>query len=200
MSVNNTNNILYHNIIKSKNINKQIQKVNDKKVTIVMTIRENYSFTLQTIESLIKYTTIPFRFIFVDYKVPEFIIKDISKYENIEIIVSDSPYPSVSMSNVIPQIDTIYTIFLDNNIHFSDFWLEKLIECMEQNKAGIVGPVYLWNEDKIHMYGGDTNITNKNFSEKHYLVNTHKNIINKLKPRKCNYVEFHCLMIRTDLL
>jgi GT2 family glycosyltransferase len=172
----------------------------EKKVTIVMTIRENYSVTLQTINSLIKYTTVPYRFIFINYKVPEFIIKDLIKYENIEIIVSDSPYPSVSISNVIPYIDTIYTIFLDNNIFFSALWLEKLIECIELNNAGIVGPVYLWNNDKIHMFGGDINITYNNFSEKHYLVNEEKNIIDTLKPRKCDYVEFHCLMIRTDLL
>ena len=24
--------------------------------------------------------------------------------------------------------------------------------------------------------------------------------VNGLKPRKCNFVEYHCLMIRTDLL
>ena len=172
----------------------------EQKVSIVMTIRENYSLTLQTIESLIQNTTLPYRFIFIDYKVPEFIIKGLTKYENIEIIVSENPYPSVSMYNVIPLINTKYTIFLDNNILFTPFWLEKLIECMEINNAGIVGPVYLWKKDKIHMFGGDTNITNNNFSERHYLVNEPKNILNRLKPRKCNFVEYHCLMIRTDLL
>jgi GT2 family glycosyltransferase len=172
----------------------------EKKVTIVMTIRENYSLTLQTIESLMANTTLPYRFIFIDYNVPEFIIKEVLKYENIEIISTDTPYPSISMYNVIPHIDTKYTIFLDNNILFSQFWLEKLIECMEIYKAGIVGPTYLWNKNKIHMFGGDSNITNKNFSERHYLVNEDEKILQKLKPRKCNFVEYHCLMIRTDLL
>jgi len=171
-----------------------------KKVTIVMTIRENYSLTLQTIESLIEKTTLPYRFIFIDYKVPEFIIKSLTKYENIEIIISDNPYPSISLYNVISQIDTAYTIFLDNNILFRELWLEKLIECMEFYNAGIVGPVYLWKKNKIHMYGGDTNITNNNFSERHYLVDEDEKILNRLKPRKCNFVEYHCLMIRTDLL
>ena len=172
----------------------------EKKVTIVMTIRENYSLTLQTIESLIENTNLPYRFIFIDYKVPEFIIKEVIKHENIEIIVTDSPYPSVSMHNAIQHIDTKYTIFLDNNILFSEFWLEKLIECMELYDAGIVGPVYLWNKNKIHMFGGDSNITNNNFSERHYLINKDIKILDSLKPRKCNFVEYHCLMIKTDLL
>lgn len=58
-------------------------------------------------------------------------------------------------------------------------WLEKLIECMEFNNAGIVGPVYLWKKNKIHMYGGDANITNNNFSERHYLVDQDKNILHQ---------------------
>jgi GT2 family glycosyltransferase len=71
---------------------------------------------------------------------------------------------------------------------------------METNNAGIVGPIYLWNVDKIHMFGGDITINNNNFMEKHYLVNESINIVNKLLPRKCDYAEYHCLMIRTNLL
>ena len=172
----------------------------EKRVTIVMTVRETYDLTLQTIDSLIKNTTVPYRFIFVNYKVPEFILQQIMLHEDIEIVVSDSPYPSVSMCQIIPLINTQYSVFLDNNILFASFWLEKLIECMETNNAGIVGPVYLWNKNKIHMFGGDININNNNFMEKHYLVNESNDIIKNLKPRKCDYVEFHCLMVRTDLL
>jgi GT2 family glycosyltransferase len=172
-----------------------------KKVTIVMTIRENYSLTLKTIESLREQTKLPYRFILIDYKVPDSIKKSFSKYENLEIIPSDHPYPSMSMANVITQLDTQYTIFLDNNILFKPLWLEKLIECMElDNKIGIVGPAYLWKKNKIHMYGGDTTIIDKNFSEVHYLVDEDENLLKSLKPRKCDYVEYHCLMVKTDLL
>ena len=52
-------------------------------ITIVMNIRENYSQTIQTIESLIKHTTLEYRFIFMDYKVPEFIKNYmINQYKN----------------------------------------------------------------------------------------------------------------------
>ena len=64
-------------------------------IAIVMTIRENYSLTLQTIESLIKHTTLPYKFILIDYKVPDFIMSEIYKYNilEIEIVKTDSPYP-----------------------------------------------------------------------------------------------------------
>jgi GT2 family glycosyltransferase len=169
-----------------------------EKITIVMTIRENYSLTLTTIDSLIKHTTLQYKLIFIDYKLPEFIKKKINP--DIEIIETDSIFPSVSLYNVIPNIDSKYVVFLDNNILFTPYWLEKLVECMETNNAGIVGPLYLWNNDKIHMFGGDIKIINNTFSERHYLSNKDSSIINTLKEKKCDFVEYHCLMIRNDLL
>lgn len=172
----------------------------EHKVTIVMTIRENYSLTIQTIDSLIQYTTAPYRFIFVNYKVPDNILQEVLQKGNIEIFNSDSPYPSVSMKSVISEIKTPYTVFLDNNISFSQNWLENLIICMEINKAGVVGPAYLWNTNLIHMFGGNITITDNNFTESHFHMNQSANILKTLKTRKCDFVEFHCLMIRTDLL
>ncbi len=174
----------------------------EKKVTIIMTIRENYSLTVKTISSLIQHTTSPYRLIFIDYKTPDFIKNEISKFENVEIVeAADSPYPMVSRIATINLIDTDYTVYLDNNILFSPLWLEKLIECMEEHPdAGIVGPIYLWKKTKIHMFGGNILTKNGIFDEEHFLINHDMSIIPKLRTRKCDFVEYHCLMIRTNLL
>ena len=55
----------------------------DRKVTIVMTVRENYSLTIYSIDSIIKFTTTPYRFIFVNYKVPESILEEIKKRDGV---------------------------------------------------------------------------------------------------------------------
>jgi GT2 family glycosyltransferase len=171
-------------------------------VTIIMTVRENYSFTVRTISSLIQHTTIPYRLIYLDYKTPEPIKNEISKFENVEIIEApDSPYPMTSRIANVDIIDTDYTVYLDNNILFSPLWLEKLIECMEeQPNAGIVGPIYLWKKNKIHMFGGNVRIENGIFNEEHYLMDRNMSILTRLRTRKCDFVEYHCLMIRTKLL
>jgi hypothetical protein len=169
-------------------------------VTIVMTVRENYSLTIQSIDSIIKFTTAPYRFIFVNYKVPEPILEEIKKRDGVEIFNSDSPYPSVSMKSVVPELNLPYTVFLDNNITVSPLWLENLIVCMELNNAGVVGPAYLWKKDKIHMFGGDITVRGNHFIEKHYLIDQPAHILKKLKTRRCDYAEYHCLMVRTDLL
>ncbi len=170
------------------------------KVTIVMTVRENYSLTIQSIDSIIKHTTTPYRFIFVNYKVPESILQEIQQRNSVEIFTSNSPYPSVSMKSVVSEIATPYTVYLDNNITVSPLWLENLIVCMELNNAGVVGPAYLWKNDKIHMFGGDITIKGKHFTEKHHLIDSPAHILKTLKTRRCDYAEYHCLMVRTDLL
>jgi GT2 family glycosyltransferase len=167
-----------------------------------MTVRENYSHTAKTIASLIEHTTLPYRLIYIDYKTPEPIKTEISKFGNIDIIEAvDSPYPMASRLATVDIIDTEYTVYLDNNILFSPLWLEKLIECMEeQPNAGIVGPIYLWKKNKIHMFGGNITIENGIFNEEHYLMDRDRSIIHTLRTRKCDFVEYHCLMIRTELL
>lgn len=191
-------------------------------VTIVMTVRETYSLTLQTIRDLFRRTTrTPFRLIFVNYRVPDEILAEIRGLPSVEVVDSDSPYPSVSMYRCIPLLQTKYTVFLDNDLLFEDGWLENLVSCLETSGAGIAGPAYLWKTDKIHMYGGDIRvepiyakarrpfmmgspetaaITGRRFEERHHLVDKPRTLLRTLKPRKCDFVEFHCLVIRTELL
>jgi hypothetical protein len=164
-----------------------------------MTVREKFSTTIESINSIVAKTPPIYNFIFVDPGLPEHIVLP----DFIKVINSDSFVPQINRFKVINEIKnnfTKYTVFLDNDVIVQDNWLTKLIECAEQTNAGIVGPVYLWNTDKIHMFGGTIRITNKNFYEHHDHVNSHKNILSKLKRKKCDYVEYHCLMIKTELI
>ena len=170
----------------------------EKLVTIVMTVREKFSTTIQSINSIIKCTPPIYNFIFVDPGLPEHIILP----DFIKVIKSDSFVPQINRIKAINEIKknfTKYTVFLDNDLIVQDNWLTKLINCAEETNAGIVGPLYLWNTDKIHMFGGTIQIKDKNFYEKHDLVNTHKNILKTLKRKKCDYIEYHCLFIRSEL-
>ncbi len=50
------------------------------------------------------------------------------------------------------------------------------------------------------MFGGDIVVKGENFIERHYLIDYPAHILKNLKTRKCDYVEYHCLMVRTNLL
>jgi len=181
--------------------------MDNKIVTIIMTIREKYSTTLQSITSIINHTPSDmYNFIFIDCGIPSNIKSQIP--ESVKILESEvlnhqlNRYNAVfsNINSNVSNVNTKYTIFLDNDLIVEDNWLIHLITCAEETNAGIVGPIYLWNKDKIHMFGGTITIKNKDFFENHELVNVHRNILPTLKRKKCDYVEYHCLLIKTELL
>ena len=134
-----------------------------KKVTIVMTVREKYSTTLQSIKSLKENTPDDlYDFIIVDCGIPD----DISGIETI-----------ITSHTTIPQLNSA-----------------------EDTNAGVVAPAYLWNKDKIHMYGGTITIKEDgSFYEKHALINEHRSVLHSQLRKTCDYVEYHCVLIKTEL-
>ena len=166
-----------------------------KKVTIVMTVREKYSTTLQSIQSLKANTPDDlYDFIIVDCGIPD----DISGIET--VITSNIKIPQLNRIKAAKLVQTKYTIFVDNDVLFEQNWLQNLLKCAEETNAGVVAPAYLWNKDKIHMYGGTITIKEDgSFDEKHALINEHRSVLHSQPRKTCDYVEYHCVLIKTEL-
>lgn len=166
-----------------------------KKVTIVMTVREKYSTTLQSIQSLKANTPDDlYDFIIVDCGIPD----DISGIET--VITSDTTIPQLNRIKAAELVQTKYTIFTDNDVLFEQNWLQNLLKCAEETSAGVVAPAYLWNKDKIHMYGGTITIKEDgSFDEKHALINEHRSVLHSQPRKTCDYIEYHCVLIKTEL-
>jgi hypothetical protein len=166
-----------------------------KKVTIVMTVREKYSTTLQSIQSLKENTPDDlYDFIIVDCGIPD----DISGIET--IITSHTTIPQLNRIKAAKLVQTKYTVFVDNDVLFEQNWLQNLLKCAEETNAGVVSPAYLWNKDKIHMYGGTITIKEDgSFYEKHALINEHRSVLHSQLRKTCDYVEYHCVLIKTEL-
>ncbi|MDQ3268094.1 MAG: hypothetical protein M3P47_05140, partial [Pseudomonadota bacterium] len=99
----------------------------------------------------------------------------------------------------------------DNDVQVEPGWLEKLIACADETGAGIVGPLYLWGDGKstpkIHMAGGKLNIypdisrDGLVMEEEHQLFNFQpEDVQEQLFRKPCDYVEYHCMLVRTQLL
>ncbi len=169
------------------------------KATIIMTIREKYSTTRQSVESLYKNTPDgAFEFIFVNYLSPAETLPDFPK--SARIIESQTSVPQLNRILAASLVDTKYTIFTDNDVIFEEGWYENLIECAESDPSiGVVGPLYLWNNGKIHMAGGKITRTGKSFDEQHMLVNFPRES-SPAEKVECDFVEYHCIMMRSELL
>jgi GT2 family glycosyltransferase len=157
-----------------------------------MTVREKYSTTLRSIQSL--KTNTPdelYDFILVDCGIPN----DIS---GVFVIKTDTTNPQINRIKAAQLVQTKYTIFTDNDVIFEQNWLQNLLQCAEETNAGIVAPAYIWNKDKIHMFGGTITIKDGNFYEKHDFANEHRNILHSQIRKTCDYVEYHCLLIKSE--
>ncbi|MEQ1742231.1 MAG: glycosyltransferase [Candidatus Nitrotoga sp.] len=187
----------------------------NSRVTIVMTIRERYSLTIQALKSILSNTPPIFRLIFVDCHSPVWIreqLETLARQYGIELVRSEDPlWPNQARTKVLDRISSEYTVFIDNDVQVEPGWLEQLVACADETGAGIVGPLYLWGDGKsapkIHMAGGrliiypDVGSDGLVMEEEHQLFNRRPEDVHEQLFRKpCDYVEYHCMLVRTQLL
>ena len=179
-------------------------------VTVVITCRERHGLTEGVIAAIVRSIRMPARLLYLDVCTPEWLRARIAARAaewGLEVIRFDEPlWPSQARRRIAGLIDTKYAVFMDNDVHVLPGWLERVVECAEETGAGIVGPLYLWGEnehaDRIHMGGGELrsmpeeggivlNERHRHFSKKLDEV--------ELKREQCDFVEFHCMLMRREI-
>ena len=183
----------------------------EPQVTIVVVPRERFSHTERTLENIYKHTTFPFNLVYVAGKSPD----RIQRYLEVEsqrrgFHLIDGPRylaPNQARNLGIREVNTKYTVFLDNDALVSSDWLEALVQCAEETDAWVVGPVYFIGEFErqiVHMAGGTVHVKDHDgkrvLYEEQYCLNTPLRAVrDSLLRRTCGHLEFHCLLARTDV-
>src|SRR5690242_1108843 len=179
-------------------------------VTVVITCRERRQLTEATIDEVVRNTRIPIRLLYVEAGDPDWLRSKIahrSREWSLEVIRFDEPlWPTQARRRIADLIDTKYAVFMDNDVLVQPGWLEHLVDCAEQTGAGIVGPLYLIGADaqadSIHMAGGE--LIEERHGNKIVLKEAHRCIGMKLdkatlQREECDYVEFHCMLMRREV-
>lgn len=181
-------------------------------VTIVVVPRERFSFTQRCLSSIYKHTNLPFNLIYVDTRSPS-PVKRFLEQEALQkgfrlLSTDDYLSPNQARNLAWREVRTKYTVFLENDMLVTPGWLDALVQCAEETGAWIVGPLYLIGEierQTIHMAGGKIHIKEQDgrrfFYDEQYLFETRiADVQVPLRRREWDYVEFHCMLLRTDLL
>ena len=181
-------------------------------VTLVVVPRERFSYSRQSLESIFKHTTPPFQLVYVDGGSPratQRYLRAAAKEKNFRLIRSERYLSPNEARNVgSAGVKTKYVVFIDNDVLVTPGWLAKLIGCAEETSAWIVGPVYCIGESAgkvVHMAGGGCRILDtdagRHFHEEHLHQNELlSNVAGSLRRGPTEMVEFHCLLMRTDVL
>jgi len=190
--------------------------MNTPQVTIVVSPRERFSETKKSLESIYEYTTTPFNLIYVDGNSPREIqeyLQHKSQEKGFKLIRTEYYLsPNQARNLAIPHVDTKYLLFVDNDVLVSQGWLKHLIECAEEETATVVCPLTCIGKnigETIHLAGGEAHIVEqlkedgtikRKVHEKHYFVNRKfVDVKSQLQRQKCEFAEFHCMLVRTDI-
>jgi GT2 family glycosyltransferase len=197
--------------VKSKSIQDGVDSLSIPRVTIVVVPRERLSFIQRSLSTTFEQTSIPFNLIYVSGGLPVSVrqsLEEEARQKNFKFIHSENYLsPNQARNLALPHITTPYVVFLDNDALVTRGWLEALLKCADETGASIVGPLYLIGEfDRaiVHMAGGRLHLKeeagNRILWDEQYLFDTSlSETTARLRRRSCDYMEFHCMLVRTNL-
>lgn len=184
----------------------------DPQVTIVVSPRERFSYSRESLESIYSQTTIPFKLVYVDGNSPV----DVQQYltaqaqeKKFQLIRTDYYLsPNRARNLGLAEVTTKYVVFVDNDVIFSPSWLEALINCAEETEATVVGPLVCQERpvhEIIHFAGGESHVVldargRRRLREKMYKQGQMvADVRQKLQRTATELSEFHCVLVRTAI-
>jgi GT2 family glycosyltransferase len=184
----------------------------ETEVTIIVVPRERFSFVERSLPNIYNNTNVPFKLIYVTGAAPLPVRRYLEReseekgfqFLNAEHYLSPNQARNLGLS----KARTKYVVFLDNDALVTPGWLKSLIKCADETAASVVGPLYLIGElDRaiIHMAGGRLHIEEEEgkriLCDEQYLFDTPvSEATMRLRRQRCDYAEFHCMLVRTETL
>lgn len=184
-------------------------------VTIIVSPRERFSYSRESLESIYANTNYPFELVYIDGNSPKYLrkyLKQKSQEKEFKLIPTEQYLSPNQARNIgLKEVNTEYLVFIDNDVYVEPGWLEKLVNCAEKTEATVVCPLVCIGQErysKIHLAGGEARIIlevkndkiRRKVHEKHYFVNRLvADLKDQLHRKQCELAEFHCVLVRTDI-
>ncbi len=184
-------------------------------VNIVVVPRDSFSYTRESLESIYQETDYSFDLVYVDGGSPQHIksyLEAQAREKQFKLIRTEHYLsPNRARNLGLQEVKSKYVVFIDNDVIVSPGWLKKLVQCAEETDAAVVGPLICINKpyhQVIHHGGAEIQIMSKVEGEKtsrHLIQNIYlagkqvSKVSDQLKRIQCGFVEFHCVLVRTEL-
>jgi glycosyltransferase involved in cell wall biosynthesis len=183
--------------------------MNDSSPCIIITQREGFSRSIESLKSVLGTIRSAHRLIYVDGGSPPAVhaeLAALSRQHGFRLLREDR-FLSPNEAKVLGASHATgrYVAFLENDILVEEGWLERLVECIEETGAGVVAPLYLERlgvEERLHMFGGRCRITDSN--GKRVLDVTHEdrkgNVPVSAARSRTEHIEMHGFLLQASLL
>ncbi len=183
----------------------------DDSVTVVVTQRERFGMTDESLNSLIENTpdTVPIRY--VDGGAPRSVGSLLDQWVEkgrISLLRADRFFtPTMARALGAAEVQSDYIAFVDNDVIFAEGWLEGLLACAKQESAAAVAPLTCQGyppHTVIHHAGGhclkppnhDDAPSAMRLEDAMYHQGAQvSEMRSRLEPVETNHFEFHCVLI-----
>jgi GT2 family glycosyltransferase len=181
-------------------------------VSIVVVPRERFSCAQASLASLYQTTATPFELIYVEAGAPTYLRRHLDQQaaaRGFTLLRHDELLGSNRARNLgLARAGGRYVVFIDNDVVFRPGWLEQLLRCAEETGADVVNPLHFIGELEqqiIHFAGSAFELEARGplqaMREQHRHVNTHYPAVREqLQRTRSDIAEFHCILIRRELL
>ncbi|MFQ3615523.1 MAG: glycosyltransferase [Cyanobacteriota bacterium] len=187
-------------------------------VTLIVTQRERFSLSQVSLDSLLSsYRDYPFRLIYVDGNSPPpvrcYLERQAATYPWMTLIRRERYLRSNEARNLaLPQVQGAdYVVFLDNDVVVQPGWLRSLVLAAEAEHAAVTAPLILQGKPhsdalEIHVAGIATRFHSRRwgkrwFEQKQLMAGVPLSQAEpSLQRQAVDSLEFHCLMVRWDVL
>ncbi|MFS0516953.1 glycosyltransferase family 2 protein [Nostoc sp. UIC 10607] len=189
--------------------------MNKPQITIIVSQRERFSYTRESLESIYEHTQLPFSLVYVDGGSPQHIqryLEEQAQEKGFQLIRTEHYLsPNQARNLGLQQVNSEYLVFIDNDVIVSPGWLNSLLECAKETNATVVCPLTCIGKplgETVHLAGGEAHIVveiqetaiKRRVHEKHYFVNRKvAEVQDQLHRQQCEFAEFHCMLVRTEI-
>ena len=189
---------------------------NNMSVSVAVVPRERFSPLLPSLLSLFETIDETIPVIVVDGGAPENIRSELRKLRNKRhfTLVENEEFilPGAARNMALDLVATRYVAFCDNDIEYTDGWLEALVKNAEKNTAAAVSPVTLVGPSDppmIHHAGGDLFVTidakgRRDIRERHRLAGKQLRQLDELRAEQAplihTHFEYHCVLMDTKFI
>ncbi|MCA1991961.1 MAG: glycosyltransferase [Coleofasciculus sp. S288] len=203
--------------------------MSEPQVTIVVVPRERFQFAPASLESLYENTKFPFKLVYVDNNSPTKLrryLETQAQEKGFQLLRSNYFLsPNQARNFGLRQVKSKYVVFVDNDVIFSPGWLKALVDCTEETGATVVGSLvcqYTPVHEIIHCAGGeympeeelalfvkgqpsvipqspDEKGKWQVFEKTFYQNRRISEVSDRLKRQPTGFVEFHSMLVRTEL-
>jgi glycosyltransferase involved in cell wall biosynthesis len=184
--------------------------------TLVVVPRDRFTLAIRSLNSIIEHRSCRERLVYVDAGSPTHIASELKSIceENGFLYIREPRFLSPTQARNLGarHAETKYVVFIDNDVVVSPNWLEALENCAEQTVAEVVAPLTCQKEpvhSEVHQAGGQVFESFDLFLEgkasQTRMVDMHVQQGQSVGEvgharRSIECCEFHCVLVRRDIL